>query len=557
MLKNPVWTLEQINEIYKVSSDLIENLDEHAIGEIFSGDEKGINNITDIIVEESAKALYSNNGSLQSSTFGYLDKLTLNLDNTLKSAVFNYFVLTCLPEFEVNWHHIEWGNLVQLYKNLCIIAARDHSKSFTFSKAYPLWKLYRYKRGGTKLGLANLDRELVMSKKGMIITSEFTLGTKLMDMIIEEIHDNSLLREALYPKGKTEREKWGSTEIRCRNGAELLMKSIDSRLRGYHPHWIVVDDILTDSQLYSFEQREKSKNIFHSVITNMIVPGGSTIVIGTPFHQNDLYPDLKGKQDWKVFEYPAIFPDGSLLWKRRYSLESLLKKRETQGSIIFSREILCRPVSSESTIFPYHILEKSFISMGDFSLVRNVYSHPKKFLKISIGCDFAISSEIGADYTVYTVWGLDDLDNYWLLWIWREKGAHYTKQIGVLKELNTSFSPSVIMAEDNAFQKVMIELAKEAGLPIIPHTTGVNKFDLKSGLPGLAVLFEQQKIRLPRGDQYSKDLTDTLVGELSSITWTEKGRLESVSEHDDTAMSSWLGIKGLVYVNSSFSFDFI
>jgi len=55
-----------------------------------------------------------------------------------------------------------------------------------------------------------------------------------------------------------------------------------------------------------------------------------------------------------------------------------------------------------------------------------------------------------------------------------------------MKELHRNFRYNVIMCEDNAFQKVMLDIAKDAGLNVVPHTTGVNKYDLKSGLPGLS-----------------------------------------------------------------------
>lgn len=547
-----ILTSDQLQTTYKIVNELINNLDELALKELFSGTEKDVDKLFEIIVEETLGALYTTKGPIKNFSFGYLDKLTENLDENLKCLVFNYFLITVLTDFEVNWHHLEWGNLIQIYKYLGIIAARDHSKSFTFSKAYPLWRLYKYKRN---LISSPYNKESAMSKKGMIITSDFILGKDLLTMIKDDIAENSILRERLYPK--VSGEGWGMSEIKCRNGAEIQMRSIESRLRGRHPHWIVVDDIITDSSLYSSEAREKSKNFFHSVIMNAIIPDGQVILVGTPFHEKDLYEDLKQKKSWKIFEYPAIFPDGSILWENRYNLEALLEKRSSQGSLIFSREILCKPISSESTIFPYHILERSYIGMDQYTLIKNISSAQKQFSRVCIGCDFAISSEIGADYTVYIVLGIDEFGCYWLLDMWRKKGASYNEQIAVLKELNSQFQPSVIMAESNAFQKVMIQIALEAGLPIIEHNTGVNKYDLKTGLPSLAILFEQGKIKLPRGDQYSKDVVDIIVGELSSITWTDAGKLESVSEHDDTGMSFWLGVKACNYVNSSFSFDFI
>lgn len=551
-VRNQILTYSQLQTIYKTTDEIFENLDELALNDLFSGEEQDVEKLLNIIIEEIAGALYTTKGPIKNFSFGYLDKFSSNLDESLKKLVFNYFVLTCLPEFELNWHHLEWGNLVQMYQYLCIIAARDHSKSFTFSKAYPLWKLYRYTKGGN---FKNTSRELIMSKKGMLITSEFTLGKDFLAGIREEIEENSILKEKLFP-GKNSGE-WGMSDIKCKNGAELQIKSVESRIRGRHPHWMVVDDMLEDFVLYSSEMREKYKTFFHSVLMNAIVPGGQVVLIGTPFHEKDLYADLKTKKSWKVFEYPAIFPDGTILWENRYNFKALLEKRESQGSIIFSREILCKPISSESTIFPYHILEKSFVGMSEYTLVKNYYSHPQKFNKISVGCDFAISSEIGSDFTVYTVLGLDDFGYYWLLYMYRERGASYNKQISVLKEINSNFQPNIIFGEDNAFQKVMIQMAKDAGLPIVGHTTGTNKFDLRNGLPGLAVLFEQGKIKLPRGDQNSKDITDILISELSSITWKESGKLESVSEHDDTGISLWLAIKAINYVNESFSYDFI
>ena len=80
----------------------------------------------------------------------------------------------------------------------------------------------------------------------------------------------------------------------------------------------------------------------------MLVPGGQIIVVGTPFHAEDLYGDLKTKNGWFVIEYPAIFPDGRILWPQRWSFKDLMDKKETQGSIIFSRENLCLPITNES-----------------------------------------------------------------------------------------------------------------------------------------------------------------------------------------------------------------
>jgi len=290
---------------------------------------------------------------------------------------------------------------------------------------------------------------------------------------------------------------------------------------------------------------------------NMITPGGQVVVVGTPFHEADLYADLKAKAGWKVFEYPAITPTGSLLWEERHNLDSLMEKKNTQGSIIFSREILVKPVTSESTIFPYELVSRSFKMMDEYTVVDNIYSHTKKFVRTVVGCDFAISGNVGADYSVFTTLGIDDLGNYWLLNVWREKGKTYSEQMAKLKQINSNFRPEVVMVETNQMQQIFAQMGRDANIPIVEHNTGTNKYNLERGVPGLVVLFEQEKFRFPRGDQRSMDITDTIAMELAAITWTDKGKLEGVGAHDDTAMSLWISVSAANYVGENFSFSFL
>ena len=108
----------------------------------------------------------------------------------------------------------------------------------------------------------------------------------------------------------------------------------------------------------------------------------------------------------------------------------------------------------------------------------------------------------------------------------------------------------------SVFQQIFVQEGERAGLPVEGHTTGTNKYDLKAGLPGLAILFERGKIRIPRGNQDSIDTADSLATELSSVTWTEKG-LEGVGEHDDQAMALWLTSIAAKKISQGFSFKFL
>jgi hypothetical protein len=543
-------THSQLQTVYSHVGDIIDTLDDEAVAELFSGSASDVDSIFETLLNETANIIAFDQGRIKSGSFGYLDKFSTHVDDSLKRYSLNYFITTMLPDFQMNWHHVEWGNLVQMYNRLCVIAARDHGKSYFFSFAYIIWKLYRYQKS-TAYKIA--PKEYQMSKLGMLITNEFGLAKHLLSLVKDEIENNDLLRDVLYP-GKE--QKWAETEITTKNGASITIKSFGSKMRGFHPGWVVLDDFMNDSVIYSDEQRKKYISMFHSVVMNMLIPGGQAINVGTPYSSKDLFADLKSNDVWKVFEYPAIFPDGSLLWSDRHNIDSIIEKKNTQGSLIFSREILVRPISNESTIFPWHLLQRAFNE--DNILATNIWSHPKKFKRVAVGCDFAISGSVSADYSVFTVLGVDEHEKYWLINQYRNQGMSYNEQIALIKKINTDFRPDVIIMETNGFQSIFAQQGRDANLPVIDHTTtGLNKKDLRTGLPGLSILFEQDRIILPVGNNYSRDVVDTMCIELSSVTFTDKGKLESVSGHDDTAMSLWLARIGCDYINKSFDFTFI
>lgn len=547
----------ELDHIYTIMNEIIENLDDVAINEILQGNIGDIDNLFKTMFEETVTVLMMDKTELNPSSTHYLTNVTNCLDDYLKKKSLNYFVATTLPTFDLQWFHIEWFNFVTLYRLLCIESARGHGKSYSFSWAYILWKMYRYDRPTSLRPIIPLETKLC--KEGMLITNEFKLARKLLKKVREEIVANDILAKKLKPEGRG--DGFGNDSLTCKNGAQLDLSSFHSSNRGPHPGYIVLDDFLDKSALYSNEQREKFWEVFTAEISNMLLPNGQMCVVGTPFASNDLYGRLKEDERWKVFEYPAIFPDGRVLYPERFPFNELMALKKSLGTLIFTREILVKPVSDISSIFPYpNCLNNSIIGMQTLKLVDNIQSFPMKFKKISVGADFAISGNIAADFTVYTVWGINSLDEYYLLHVFRGQGLSHHQQISELQRINSNFQPDVIVAEANGFQRVMIQLAKESGIKNIQEfmTDGWNKKDLYEGLPGLAVLFERGSIKMPYGDEHSKNMVNLIHSEFNSITFNDdNGKLEASSGHDDTAMSAFFGIKGINQINNELRISLI
>lgn len=545
-------SLDQIGLVYSTVEEIIDNLDDVGIKQLMDGSDNDINKMINTILAETCEAMYSvgKRKDKLNTSFDYLDKLAESFEIVLRDSSYNYFCLTVLNDFELAPHIIQWGNSIQLYRLLCIIAARDHSKSYALSFAYPLWKAYRYRSS------REASWDVQMSKIGMIVTNEYKLAKTFMSMIREEIESNNILRDRLFPNINT---GWGSEEIVTKNGVKITAKSYGSKMRGYHPTWMVIDDFLNESVLYSHQQKMKYISMFHSVIMNMIRHGGQVAVVGTPFIAGDLYDDLKSKIGWRVFEYPAIFPDGRVLWDSKHTYDSLMAKRDIIGSTNFSREILVKPISEASSVCPYEKVKVAFNNMEEYILVPNIYSHPKKFKHIAVGTDFAFSASAAADWTSFVVVGMDEYDKIWLIHVYRGKGLSYNAQMEALRIINVSFKPEVFVIETNGAQKIFYDMAVEMNLPVIAHHTGADKYSLYEGLPALAVLFERGDIKFPRGDSHSVEITHMIATQLSSFSWdVDKGKIVNVGLHDDDSMAFWQGVRGIKHCQTNgFNFSLI
>jgi len=320
-----------------------------------------------------------------------------------------------------------------------------------------------------------------------------------------------------------------------------------------HNCFAICDDVLTDDAIYSEMQREKSKEYFYSAITPMVIPGGQIIVVGTPFHAEDLYKSLRENTQYHFQVFPAIQKDGKALWPTRYNKESLLKRREELGSTRFSRELLCVPISDDSSLFPEKILRRCF--EYEFEMPLQLFKEEREDLKIYTGVDFAMSTAVGADYTVITTIAEDKYANKWILDIRRKKGMGLTEQLLMIQDVYLAYKPQRILLETNQMQRIFKdELVRRTDLPVEGFTTGINKNTMSIGVPSLQILFENQKFKIARKTERDREITDVLINELKSFTWMN-GKLQGVGSHDDCVMSLWLAVNASRVGDFNFSFE--
>jgi hypothetical protein len=139
---------------------------------------------------------------------------------------------------------------------------------------------------------------------------------------------------------------------------------------------------------------------------------------------------------------------------------------------------------------------------------------------------------------------VDEKKNRYVVEYERKKGMGFSSQLRWIEDLLQPYHAAEQMVEvrieSNQMQQAWpSELAATTDLPIRGHKTGVEKNSLAKGVPSLRPLLENGKLRIARGDAYSQEQTDILVGEMQAFGWIN-GKLQGVGRHDDAVMALWL-----------------
>ena len=231
------------------------------------------------------------------------------------------------------------------------------------------------------------------------------------------------------------------------------------------------------------------------------------------------------------------------LWPNRWDYDSLMSRKAEIGSLKFTREYLCVPVSTGTSLFNPEYLDKA--------KDKNFVLKPtrREGYKYYVGIDPAISTD--GDYNVITVLEVDENDNKNIVYVDRSKNVEFRENLQKVRLIGKIFQPEVILFETNVFAKSFTqELRNISDLNVHDfNTTRKKKQDI---ILNLQMNFENQKIHLPYGNEESRRVTATLIEELSMFAITDKGKFEGVGAHDDMVMSLALANAATKTVSETF-----
>lgn len=318
-----------------------------------------------------------------------LESKVNDLDFIVKCQNSFPFFMDNVLGFKMAEFQIEQFKETSYNRYICIVNPIGHSKTTVYGVGYPIWKLWK-------------ERDFEICS----ISSSLDQSKKTTDIVEQNIESNPFLKH-LVPKGND--SLWNRTEFITTNRNKYYTKPFNSTIRGVHPNLLLCDDLLRETDTPMSE----IINLFWTIVYGRVQSRkGQLVVIGTPQSEDDLYlgqiksRSLKPDTQWKYMHKSAVITDGlgldpshwvAPLWPERFTLQELKQIREDMGAFAFNREYMCSPSGEGSQLY----LSKD-LSNCCFNELTFQQSADLSFGPVYIGCDFATSTSVYGDYSVFT-----------------------------------------------------------------------------------------------------------------------------------------------------------
>lgn len=299
-------------------------------------------------------------------------------------------------------------------------------------------------------------------KVAIYVSDTMENGVKNMRENLEFRWRESAFLQEFIPWAKFTDDRW---EFENAEGKRFFVKGFAAMtgVRGFkkygtRPTWCGLDDLLSDKNAKSPTILQDIENVIYYAATEALHPSNRKIVwTGTPFSKADSLYKAAGSGAWNVKAFPLCekFPcapeDFRGSWEDRFTYESTLAnytKKLAAGKVqAFNQELMLRITSDEDRL----VLNDDIQWYS-----RNSLLHNKDVYNFYITTDFATSEADSADFSVISVWAINN-KGYWFLVDGICRRQNMDKNIDDLFRLAQLYNPKSVGVEVSGQQGGFIQ----------------------------------------------------------------------------------------------------
>jgi predicted phage terminase large subunit-like protein len=330
-------------------------------------------------------------------------------------------------------------------KKKLLLIPRNHLKTKLISVGYSLFRIYN-------------DPKIRI----LVYSATWQMAVDIVSQIQGQMVRNERL-VSLFGNLQEDSKEWSAARLRLsvndKREPTVTAAGIDNNLVGGHYDLIIFDDVQNRDNVGTAEQINKVRQRYNDSL-DLLEPGGQIIVIGTRWHDADLYGWILDPSNAVGTTYDNMVmraftgnietgEDFVPLWPGKFSLKEFQDRLASEGWSHFSAQYLNDPVPEADAIFKRDQFQ---------------YYEPEdlrgKLLTRFMTIDPAISQQRHADFTSMVVVGVDEQNYIWILDILREKILP-SEIISRIFEMKEKWNLSDIALETIAYQKTLAYTLRE------------------------------------------------------------------------------------------------
>ena len=270
----------------------------------------------------------------------------------------------------------------------------------------------------------------------MIVSDTMTQAESLIDDIRTLIEESTLKVEVVrMVAGKIELKVNGQHRAIYGVGAGMSLRG--RKFKKMRVQLVITDDLVNDASSMNKVRRDRLSRWLYKVLKPSMNPDSELWNVGTPLNDDDVFMRLTKAYPEATLEVPL---DESS-WPDRFTPEWIVRNKQEykdQGMLsAWKQEMELVLVDSETAVFDM----KQMRTIGEEEAPSD--------LTYFCTLDGAFSEKDGADYSAFTVLGLDK-DNNWYVWTFAMK-SNPQDVISKLFELQARFNFNAVGIEKGQF----------------------------------------------------------------------------------------------------------